>query len=93
MDGFHYYLRYIKFGLGRCCEEASHEIRDGHITREEGISLMEKYEGEFPKKYYKDFKEYLDINDDKFWEIIDSWRSDNLWKKENNEWKLKYPIK
>ena len=93
MDGFHYYLRYIKFGLGRCCEEASHEIRDGHITREEGISLMKKYEGEFPKKYYKDFKEYLDINDDKFWEIIDSWRSDNLWKKENNEWKLKYPIK
>ena len=34
-----------------------------------------------------------DINDDKFWEIVDSWRSDNLWKKENNEWKLKYPVK
>ena len=23
MDGFHYYLRYIKFGLGRCMEDAA----------------------------------------------------------------------
>ena len=42
MDGFHYYMRYIKFGLGRCMEDAAHEIRDGHITREEGIALMNK---------------------------------------------------
>ena len=34
MDGFHYYLRYIKFGLGRCMEDTAHEIRDGHLTRE-----------------------------------------------------------
>ena len=39
MDGFHYYMRYIKFGLGRCLEEAAHEVRDGHITREEGCLL------------------------------------------------------
>ena len=34
MDGFHYYTG-IKFGLGRCMEDAAHEIRDGHLTREE----------------------------------------------------------
>ena len=34
MDGFHYYLRYIKFGLGRCMEDTAHEIRDGHLTRD-----------------------------------------------------------
>ena len=63
MDGFHYYLRYIKFGLGRCMEDAAHEIRDGHITREEGIALMKRYEGEFPKKYFTEFLEYLDISE------------------------------
>ena len=42
MDGFHYYMRYIKFGLGRCVEDASHEIRDDHITREEGIASNKK---------------------------------------------------
>jgi len=92
MDGFHYYMRYIKFGLGRCMEDAAHEIRDGHITREEGIALMKKYEGEFPKKYFKDFLEYLQISEDDFWNIVDSWRSEHLWKKKNNEWVLKSPI-
>ena len=54
-DGMHYYLRYIKFGLGRCVEDASHEVRDGHITREEALSLVQKYEGEFPKNIIKNF--------------------------------------
>tara|TARA_Y100000310_G_scaffold152150_1_gene151687 strand:+ start:1774 stop:2970 length:1197 start_codon:yes stop_codon:yes gene_type:complete len=92
MDGFHYYLRYIKFGLGRCMEDAAHEIRDGHITRKEGVALMRRYEGEFPKKYYKDFLEYLDITEEHFWEVVDSWRAPHLWHKVNGEWKLKHPI-
>lgn len=92
MDGFHYYLRYIKFGLGRCVEDAAHEIRDGHITREEGVALMNRYEGEFPKKYFKEFLEYLDITEEHFWEVVDSWRAPHLWKKENGEWKLRQPI-
>jgi len=91
-DGFHYYLRYIKFGLGRCVEDAAHEVRDGHISREEGIALMNRYEGEFPEKYFQDFLEYLDITEKHFWEVIDSWRSPNLWEKENGEWKFKYPV-
>ena len=93
MDGFHYYLRYIKFGLGRCSEDASHEIREGHITREEGLSLMEKYEAEFPNKYFSDFLTYLDINQNDFWEIVDSWRPEHLWEKKGNSWNLKFPPK
>jgi len=92
MDGFHYYLRYIKFGLGRCLEEAAHEVRDGHITREEGVALMKRYEGEFPKKYFKDFLEYLDITEEHFWEVVDSWRAPHLWRKVDGNWELKHPI-
>ncbi len=93
MDGFHYFMRYIKFGLGRTMEDAAHEIRDGHISREEGIALMKRYEGEFPHKYFKDFLEYLEIDEEYFWEVVDSWRSPNLWTKKNNDWVLKSPIK
>ena len=93
MDGFHYYLRYIKFGLGRCMEDAAHEIRDGHISREEGIALMKRYEGEFPNKYFDDFLKYLDIDEEHFYEVVDSWRPNYLWKKVNGEWILKNPIK
>src|SRR3989339_23107 len=80
-DGFHYYLSYIKFGIGRCTSDASHEIRDGHITREEGVSLVKRYDGELPKKYFKDFLEYLDITEDHFWRITDAYRPPHLWKK------------
>ena len=92
-DGFHFYLRYIKLGLGRCSEDASHEIREGHINRSEAKTLMKKYEGEFPSKYFDEFLEYLDVSEKEFWKIIDSWRSEKLWNKINGEWKLKQPFK
>ena len=93
MDGFHYYMRYIKFGLGRCMEDAAHEIRDGHITREEGMALMERFEGEFPQKYYKDFLDYLGIDEVHFNQVIDSWRLDHIWEKTPNGWVMRHQIK
>ena len=92
LDGFHYYLAYIKFGLGRATSVSAHEIRDGHLTREEGQLLVDKFDGEFPAKYFKVFLEYCDITEDFFWEVIDSWRSDHLWTKIDNEWKLKHNV-
>ena len=91
-DGFHFYLAYIKFGLGRTTRDAMMEIRSGHITREEGAALVKRYDGEFPKKYFKDFLDYLDISEDYFWQIIDSYRAPHLWKKVNGEWKLRHTV-
>ena len=33
-----------------------------------------------------------DINEEQFWEVIDSWRSSHIWKKTNNEWELKNKV-
>ena len=85
-------MRYIKLGLGRCIEDTSHEIRDGLITREEGIDLIKKYDGEFPKKYFNEFLKYLEISENEFWKIVDSWRMEHLWQKINGNWVLKHPI-
>ena len=90
--GFHYYMRYIKLGLGRCSEDTAHEIRDGHISRDEGIALMKQFEGEYPAKYEKEFLEYLGINKLELDEIIDSWRLPHIWKKKENKWFLRNPI-
>lgn len=92
LDGFHYYLGFIKFGMGRCTSDAAHEIRDQHITREEGVVLINKFDGEFPKKFFKDFLEYCDISEEYFNEVVDSWRSDHLWSKVDGEWKLKHNV-
>lgn len=92
LDGFHYYLMFIKFGIGRCTSDAAHEIRDNKITREEGIALIKRYDGEFPRKYLQDLMDYCDITEDEVWQWIDSWRSDHIWMSEGNEWKLRSPI-
>lgn len=92
LDGMHYYLAYIKFGIGRTTSDAAHEIRDGKITRDEGIALVQKYDGEFPKKYFQDFLDYCLISEEQFFRVIDSWRSDHLWKLEGTQWSLKQKI-
>ena len=91
-DGMHYYMRYIKFELGRCVEDASHEIRDGHITRDEAIGLIKQFEEEYLKKYYKEFLVYLDISEEHFWQVVDSWRSKHLWKINDDQWILNNPV-
>ncbi len=93
LDGFHFYLAYIKFGIGRATSDSAHEIRDGHITRDEGVQLVKRFDGEFPEKYFKVFLEYCDISEDYFWQVIDSWRSPHLWSKDkDNEWKLNHNV-
>lgn len=92
IDGFHFYLGFIKFGIGRATSDSAHEIRDGKITREEGVALVKKYDAEFPSRYYKEFLEYVDVTESEFTEIVDGWRSDHIWKYENGDWKLRHPI-
>lgn len=92
VDGFHYYLGFIKFGIGRTTSDTAHEIRDGKITREEGIALVRKYDGEFPRKYYQEFLDYVGIGDEEFREVIDSWRSDHLWRRDGDVWVLRHSV-
>ena len=92
IDGFHFYLSYVKFGIARATADTAHEIRDGHISREEGIDLIKRFDGEFPHEHFKVFLEYCNITEEYYHEVIDSWRPPHLWGKINGKWELKYPI-
>lgn len=89
LDPYHWLLAYIKFGYGRATREACSEIRCEHITREEGVALVQRYDHEFPKKHFRDFLNYLDIPEKHFWEITDRYRMPHIWQKEEAIWKLK----
>jgi len=90
IDPFHYYSTYIKFGIGRATYDTAQEIRNGKIDRAEGLELVKKFDSEFPKKYFKEFLNYISINEEKFFEIIDKFRSPHLWEKnEQQEWVIK----
>jgi N-acetyl sugar amidotransferase len=92
LDSFHYYTTFIKFGIGRASYDAAQEIRNKHITREEGVALVRRYDGEFPQKYFPEFLEYTGIDEETFWAKIDASRSPHLWTKKGNEWALRHQV-
>ncbi len=92
IDGLQYYTTYVKFGIGRATYDASQEIRHRYVTREEGVALVKRFDGEFPKTYHQDCLTYMGIDEDQFWEAIDRFRSPHLWRKDGNEWKLRHQV-
>lgn len=90
IDGQHYYTMLIKFGQGRAMNDANRDIRDGYITREEGVNLVRLYDEEFPRKNFQFFLDYIGISEDEYWTVIDNARSPHLWKQEGGKWKLRH---
>ena len=86
------YKEYIKFGFGRCTQEASQEIRNNHINREEAKALVKKFDGEFPSRYFNEIMDYLEIRPKSFIKLLDKFRSPHIWRKEKNEWKLRHTV-
>ena len=93
IDPFHYFTTLIKFGIGRATYDAAQEIRNSKITREEGVTLVNKFDQEFPHKYFTEFLEYIESTEEEFWESVNKFRSPHLWGQDNDRnWKLKHTV-
>lgn len=66
IDDLHYYTTYIKFGIGRASYDAAQEIRSGDITRDEGVALVKRYDGEFPERFFDEILKYLSLPEKDF---------------------------
>ena len=84
---------HVKFGVGRAMYDASQEIRNKHLTREDGIALVRQFDGELPKRYIREVMEYIDMDVEEFMELCDRFRSPHLWEKQaNGDWRLRNTI-
>jgi len=92
IDDLHYYTTYIKFGIGRTTYDASQEIRNKHLTREEGQALVKRFEGEFPDRYINEILGYLGISKERFMQLCDEFRSPHLWAHKDEKWKLRHTV-
>jgi len=61
IDDLHYWTTFIKFGIGRATYDASQEIRSGEITRDEGVALVKRFDGEWPARFDTELMEYLSM--------------------------------
>jgi N-acetyl sugar amidotransferase len=66
IDDYHYYTTWIKFGIGRATYDAAQEIRSRDITRDEGVALVKRFDGEFPERFADEIFQYLSINPKQF---------------------------
>jgi N-acetyl sugar amidotransferase len=66
IDDFHYYTTFTKFGIGRATYDAAQEIRNGEINREEGVTLVRRFDGEFPERFAEEIFKYLTIGEAEF---------------------------
>jgi len=92
IDDLHYYTTFIKFGIGRATYDASQEIRNRHITREEGMALVKRFDGEFPDRYFHEVMDYIGLKPERFFELCNEFRSPHLWTRVNGEWKLRHTV-
>ena len=62
------------------------------MTREEAIKLANKYDGKCGHRYISLFCDFLEITEDEFWEVAEAFRNPDIWERDGNEWRHKYPL-
>jgi N-acetyl sugar amidotransferase len=63
-------LKYYKLGFSRGTEQANAAIREGLISRDEGIKLAEMYDEACGDEYIESFCKYIKIKESIFWETV-----------------------
>lgn len=92
IDWLHYYTTFAKFGIGRATYDTCQEIRNGDISRDEGVRLIRRFDGEFPRRFLAENLHYLGIDEETFVNTVDGARPEHLWQKNGAGWKLRHPI-
>ena len=54
--------------------------------------LVSRYDEKFPREYFGEFLNYLDMDEPEFMEISDSFCSPHLWKQTSDGWKLRHKV-
>jgi N-acetyl sugar amidotransferase len=91
IDDLDYYMMYVKFGFGRASRMASRLIQNGHLTREQGMQLVRRYDGEFPRRYLWQICDYLGMTEQEIRDVADKHRNPEIWMQEDGQWKLRHP--
>ena len=76
--GLHDYLKYVKYGFGRASDHVGIDIRNKRISRDEGIELVKKYDGKYPKFAISKFVEYSGLSKAEIDAVIDSFTNSLL---------------
>ena len=82
--GLHDYLKFVKYGFGRASDHACIDIRNKRLTRDEGLKLVNQYDGKYPHYGINEFINYSGMSKEEVDEIIDSFTNPILFAQDEN---------
>ena len=71
-------LKYYKYGFGRATDLVCEMIREGSISRDEGIRIVEKFDGICSDEIIEKNCNYVDISLNQFWHIVGKWTNHSI---------------
>jgi len=87
-SGLHDYIKFLKWGYGKVYDHASREIRLRRMTRSQGIDMVKKYGNIYPSDI-RLFCEWIGMTERELFSHIDKFRNPAIWKRTEDDWKLK----
>jgi N-acetyl sugar amidotransferase len=81
----HDYLKFLKYGYGRATDSASIQVRNGTISRDEAVRLVDRYDGRYPKECIEVFCEHFRMPRAEFDEICDGFTNKALFLREGGQ--------
>lgn len=85
-NGIHDYLKFIKVGYGRATDHSCKDIRAGLMTREQGVEMVRQYDHVKPRKDLDRWLKYVNMTEEVFDSICDTFRDSRVWRVENGQW-------
>lgn len=82
----HHYLKWYKFGMTRTFDNLSIEIRNGRLARENAVEILRERGDDTPHEDIEKFCAFTGITQKRFFEIAETFRNQNIWKKESGKW-------
>jgi N-acetyl sugar amidotransferase len=87
------FIKWLKFGFGRASDNVNEEIRYVRLTREEGIKIVNKFDGKCSQKIIDKFCSYIEISVTEFWNVVDTYVNYDLFEKiEVGNYKPKFKV-
>ncbi|MFC1822865.1 N-acetyl sugar amidotransferase [Thermodesulfobacteriota bacterium] len=87
------WMKYPKFGFSRATDVVGYWIRNGIISKDEGLDQIRKHDHKLDERVLEDFLSFTGYTYREFWGIVDKfWNKDIFYKTRDGLWKLKNPI-
>lgn len=88
----HDYMMFVKYGFGRATTQTSIDIRNGVLSRQDGIEIVLELDGRLSDRVIHDFCEWTGMPEREFHRTVDSFANKRVLEKRGGRWVRKPDI-